>query len=166
MSQAKPLLIVPSPEFIALCHSQVALLIQGMKADWTVVYLTEGLLNEPPTNLIPVVVYPQNEEGLNRSVVLHELPKVWGSEAIFPLLSSDISDKSVQMDYPTTDWPAASFPSQNQMILPLIYKDVMLGLLVIGRRVGKWHNHDLTQFERIAKTIALARFMDQRQGWY
>jgi hypothetical protein len=61
------MLMPVSPEFVELCQSQVAVLAQGLRASWIVVYLTTDQLHqgseaeleaETEAKLIPIVAYP------------------------------------------------------------------------------------------------------------
>ncbi len=55
---------------------------------------------------------------------------------------------------------------QNQVILPLNYQNTMMGLLVTRRQAPKWTQKELLQLDKIAETLAIACFLDQRQIWY
>ncbi len=48
-----------SPEFVSLCRSQIALLIQGLGAHKSAIYLSEQLTDGGETSLRPIVVYPE-----------------------------------------------------------------------------------------------------------
>ncbi|MGB7412886.1 MAG: histidine kinase, partial [Thermosynechococcaceae cyanobacterium] len=58
------MLMPASPEFVALCQSQISLLIQGVGASMSAVYLTEDLSESESerTNLVPVVIYPEEAD--------------------------------------------------------------------------------------------------------
>jgi signal transduction histidine kinase len=50
--------------------------------------------------------------------------------------------------------------------LPLIYEDVVMGLLVTGREDRDWNEQELSQIEEIAQTLAIACCLDRRNQWY
>lgn len=53
----------------------------------------------------------------------------------------------------------------DQIVLPLIHEEVMLGLLVTVREDRAWNEHERGEIERIATTISLACVLDQRRAW-
>ncbi|MFN7658248.1 MAG: sensor histidine kinase, partial [Dolichospermum sp.] len=55
------MLMSASSDFLALCREQITLLAQGMGASFSVVYLTQELVEKPTgeARLIPVMVYPE-----------------------------------------------------------------------------------------------------------
>jgi len=53
-----------------------------------------------------------------------------------------------------------------QIVLPLMYEDVVMGLLVTGRQDRAWNERELSEIERIAQTLAIARLLDQRREWF
>jgi len=55
--------------------------------------------------------------------------------------------------------------SHNQIVLPLIYEGVMMGLLVTARDDREWNQREEGEIERIAKTLAIACIIDQRRAW-
>ncbi len=53
------MLLPTSPEFVALCRSQVAL-AQGLGASLSIVYLAKGLVDGREAELVPIVAYPES----------------------------------------------------------------------------------------------------------
>jgi signal transduction histidine kinase len=173
MSHSHPLFIPPSSEFIALCQSQIALLTQWLKADWSAVYLTEEILEGSDTHLIPIAVYPQTDSVWESRNRLSILPEVWSRvTSSMPLLLGSSSENSTPVeeekkpDLPQTLWKDSSNKEQNQMVFPLMDEDRVMGLLVTRRKDRQWKQKELGQIEKIAKTIELASLLDRRQGWY
>ncbi|NJK47408.1 HAMP domain-containing histidine kinase [Candidatus Gracilibacteria bacterium] len=182
MSHSHPLFIPPSSELIALCQSQIALLTQWLKADWSAVYLTEEILEGSDTHLIPIAVYPQTDSMWKSGNRLRILPEVWNRvTSSMPLLlgssseslncpprtaKGDRADEDKQLDLPQSLWKDSSMKEQNQMIFPLMDEDRVMGLLVTRRKDRQWKPKELSQIEKIAKTIELASLLDRRQGWY
>ncbi|XTZ12286.1 MAG: hypothetical protein ACP8RL_00700 [cyanobacterium endosymbiont of Rhopalodia inflata] len=69
MSSATYTFVTPSKEFITLCQAQTTLLIQGLKADWSGIYLTQEREEETQTSLIPLLFSPQKREFyINKNV--------------------------------------------------------------------------------------------------
>ena len=53
------MLLPASSEFVSLCRSQIALLIQGLGAHQSAIYLSEQLTDNGDTTLTPIVFYPE-----------------------------------------------------------------------------------------------------------
>jgi signal transduction histidine kinase len=160
------MLISASSDFLALCREQMALLTQGLGASLSVVYLTQelGKTSSGEAQLIPVVVYPEN-------VVLRheEIPMAATGRLTLPdhqgrLLTAAVaaSDSSQAHSSTNTD---DYLLSGNQLVLPLIYEGVMMGLLVTGREDREWSDREQGEIQRIAQTLAIACIIDQRRAW-
>lgn len=162
MSHSVPLSINPSPEFIALCQAQIALLTQDLQAAWSIVYLTKGWVNSLETQLIPVVVYPSRESVGDQNEFIQELPKIWlknSSLLALPVANLAELENTLTIGEPDLD-------QERQIILPLVYEQRMMGLLVTRRNEREWNQQELEQIAKIAQTLAIACFLDQRQKWY
>ena len=70
--------------------------------------------------------------------------ETWDSEEILPYSSGD----------------------HPQLVVPLVYQEVMLGVLVTGRESAPWQSEEVAQLENIARTLAIACFLDQQKSWY
>lgn len=181
------MLMPASSEFIALCRSQVALLTNGLGAVLSIIYLTEELTDATDTKLVPIVVYPEvvsrwEEEQIFSLLFQAPVPDpIQDPSRILPssrLLSGDISAET-----PTTSdtfFPSTSEPEtdrqplqivekallqQQQVVLPLMHQDVVMGLLVTARADRPWNESEQTQIEQIADTLAIACLLDQRAQW-
>lgn len=157
----------PSPEFIALCQAQMVLLTQELQATWGIVYLTKGWVNIRETQLIPVVVYPSRESITVQNEYLQELPKIWlksSSPLALPLAGTSNLPLAIESESLSV-WEK-DLEQERQIILPLVYEQTMMGLLVTRRNERKWNQQELDQIEKIAETIAIACFLEQRQKWY
>jgi signal transduction histidine kinase len=174
------MLMSASSDFLALCREQIALLTQGLGATLSIVYLTQELVETPSgdAKLIPVVIYPetaflpQGEETgeattpkqlrVRNALVLpnqHQRLLTAGSESSTSSWQSEIPDASqphLQEEY---------LLSGNQIVLPLVYEGVMMGLLVTGRADQAWNELEQSQIQRIAETLAIACILDQRRAW-
>lgn len=173
MSYPQHSLFPASPEFISLCQSQVSLLTQGFSAAWSVVYLTKELAEGTQTQLIPVVVYPEEakvwQQGNSVIIVPKDTANVGQSPklcaASLPAQLANSVKTPVDDCKPQTQLSQALSP-QKQVILPLIHEDVVLGLLMTGREEGEWSVAEISQIEKIVQTLAIACHLDQLQGWY
>ncbi|MEH2326562.1 MAG: ATP-binding protein [Nostoc sp.] len=175
------MLMSASSDFLALCREQIALLTQGLGATLSIVYLTQELVETPSgeSKLIPVVIYPETvllppgEE--NAEATVHKQLQV-GNVFILPnqqrrLLTAGSESPTSS---PESEIPDASGPhlkeeylfSGNQIVLPLVYEGVMMGLLVTGRKDRAWNEHEESQIQRIAQTLAIACILDQRRAWF
>jgi signal transduction histidine kinase len=54
---------------------------------------------------------------------------------------------------------------QQQIVLPIIHEEVVMGLLVTARADRAWTNSEQEQIEQIAKALALGCVLDQRSQW-
>ena len=173
MSHPNQISVSTSSEFMALCQFQLALLTQGLGAARSAVYLTEGLLESPSAKLIPVLVYPQTAVEWQEGNLFTRLSEVWERVDSTPRLLSAATpdpiqeiDNQAQTDSSTTVGEEKSLVGKRQIVLPLIHEDIVMGLLVTGRKDREWNQGELAQIEKIARTLAIARLLDQRQEWY
>lgn len=143
--------ITVSEQFIELCQAQLVLLAQNLSAQKSAIYLTENFVNSPP-KLVPILIYPttHNNSALRLSESLdNEYFNLDWYEKTSNNLSQLIRYNKGQI-------------SPYQLILPLIYQDNMIGFLATNRSIKPWQKGDISQVEEIAKTISLARLLDQR----
>ncbi|MBK1989880.1 GAF domain-containing sensor histidine kinase [Sphaerospermopsis aphanizomenoides BCCUSP55] len=174
------MLMSASSDFIALCREQISLLTQGLGASLSVVYLTQEFVDTPTSEaqLIPVVVYPETAvfrqgEQLNRVIVNQQIQ--FGHVLALPnqrgklLTASASSLSSEESESANTDQPHREdedmFSGNHQIVLPLIYEGVMMGILVAGRDDRAWNEREEGEVQRIAKTLAIACILDQRRAW-
>jgi signal transduction histidine kinase len=172
------MLMSASSDFLALCREQIALLTQGMGACFTVVYLTQELVEKPTgeARLVPVMVYPEttalthgNEYGeaensysvtvANVLALPNQPRRLLKPTSVFSHPSAESAARgkqNLQDEY---------LLSHNQIVLPLIYEGVMMGLLVTAREDREWNQREEGEIERIAKTLAIACILDQRRAW-
>ena len=152
----------PSQDFIALCHSQARLLATALQADWSAVYLTSEEEGKA-VNLIPVLIYPLREtierpgeqptqlrerkQEINLSNLSKGLPTNLDRSLIIPE-----NERVEAKDY--------------QIVLPLVYQETVLGVLVTYREAYPWQPEEFNQVQQIADTLAIACLLDQRGEWY
>lgn len=162
MSYPNPTLAPASSELIALCQSQVNLLTQGLGASWTAIYLTAELVEETP-KLVPIVVYPekatfwQEASGVRllneANYQFNSPPRLQGAE-----MPQEVGVTAAEAEI--------LLMRERQIVLPLIYEEVMMGILVTGRQDRAWNSKEVNQIEKIAKTVAIACKFERRQEWY
>lgn len=175
------MLMYASSDFLALCREQIALLTQGLGASLSVVYLTQELLETPSgeAKLIPVVIYPETGlllQGEESAEAAARKQLQVGNVLVLPnhqrrLLTGGAESPTSSRE---SEIPDASQPhlkeeyllNGNQIVLPLIYEGVMMGLLVTGRQDRAWNEHEQSQIQRMAKTLAIACIVDQRRAWF
>lgn len=161
-----------SSEFVSLSQSQVALLTQGLGAALSIVYLTEDRSVGSDKQLIPVVAYP--EAALN-----------WGEEQIVAFLTQIKANLRQRLLWPPqavrgAEPPIPAVPRfdpeatmistdallpQQQVVLPLIYQEHVMGLLITARAERAWTEAEREQIEQIAQTLAMACILDRRSQW-
>ena len=152
--------IATGSEFAALCQSQMEILSRGLGAVWCAVYLKEELIESQSTQLIPFAIYPHSQNSQLQQLPPLRLPKSWYRLKSQLRLSANSLLKS------TTVREKGEISSvRKQTILPLAYKDVVLGILVVGQKKNDWTQQELWQIEEIAKTLAIARFLDCSDRW-
>lgn len=143
-----------SEEFIRLCEAQLSLLLQTFFVQESAIYLTNSSNNQTP-KLIPILIYP-NSATSSRFNALPFLPSTPVKETF-----NDVVNNSFQPQEITTYTPNSNTP--HQLILPLIYQDLVLGLLAIKRKTLPWQQNEISQIKQIAQTITLARIIEQKQ---
>jgi len=166
--------IPASSEFVALCKSQVAVLTQGLGAALSAVYLTEELVEGAEAKLIPVVVYPEAtvvwEEDDTDLVLPEQMGKIVTIPRLLrspPRLLPQASDNDQEVDSTSADWEENFLrQQQRQIVLPLMYEGVVMGLLVTSREDRPWNEREKATIERIARSLAIAYLMDQRRAWF
>ncbi|NLQ05734.1 GAF domain-containing sensor histidine kinase [Cylindrospermopsis raciborskii] len=167
------MLMSASSDFIALCQEQVSLLTQGLGASSSVVYLTQELVDHPNEEglLIPVLVYPEgsrlNYSGdlANLSDSGYVLPDQ-EQKLLAPKLGSIPSSPHLPDDHTTSLNLEDKYPfGQYQIVLPLVYEGLMVGLLLTAREDRPWTPVEEKEIHCIATTLAIACILDQRQVW-
>ncbi|WP_009633201.1 GAF domain-containing sensor histidine kinase [Synechocystis sp. PCC 7509] len=158
--------MLTSSDFVALCQIQVAALTQRLGAVWSMVYLTEELVEKESSQakLIPVFAYPDLAAWQKAKVsggMLHEV-----RENTSPKLLPNIAPTSVPL--PAREFwqaPTPSLSPTRQIVLPLIYEGMLMGLLVTGREDRAWNEAERQEIETIAQTLAIACSLDRRRVW-
>lgn len=166
------MLMPTSSEFLALCRAQVAILIQGLGASCSVVYLTQQLVEGAETRFVPIVAYPESgidweNLGVLRSprLLLQPSRPLLGEALLEP--ASSLLEEAPQPDpSPHVQHSGQSaLMLQRQMVVPLMHENVVLGLLVAARDDRGWNVWEQQQIEHVADTLTLACVLDQRHQW-
>ena len=162
------LALAPSSEFIALCQTQVALLTQGLGAAWSAVYVTKGLTEDiSEAKLFPIAVYPKTEADWqpDRSARLPEFLETGSSPRLLAAAGATVPlTDTFEINAPA--WAGDAIIQSSQIVLPLMYQEEIMGVLVTRREDRQWNQGELAQIDKIAKTLAIARLLDQRQSEY
>jgi signal transduction histidine kinase len=156
---------ISSSEFATLCQSQISLLSYGLGAVWSVIYLTENISENGQTQLFPFVTYPQTKKRGFWELPPIKLEEIWQpsqSHGIAQLLPDYLANprKTQAASY----WQPETAKTK-QLILPLIHQETFIGLLVTGREDREWQPLERQQVEEIARTIAIARFLELQYNW-
>lgn len=133
---------VASPEFLALCQTQLALMATGMPISLGALYLAEQRQDLSP-DLQPIAVWPPQADApplgfFSESGGLSELPA-----------SAALSDRQERR-------------SLFQQVIPLRVQERVLGLLIVRRASQEWSTREVLQLEAIARSLSLARLLEQR----
>ena len=151
-----------STEFNTLCQSQITLLAERLGAVWSIVYLADEAIEDGETELFPLSIYPHTENLLKLPKI--KMSEVWQQLQSHPstqLLSGDLIENknkdNINRQFQTAE--------RKQLILPLIHKETFIGLLVTGREDREWLQTELKQIEEIARTLAIARFLELQYRW-
>lgn len=170
--------MLASPEFIALCQSQVAVLTQGFGASLSVVYLAEHGVDEALTDLVPIAAHPEialtrdrstilsllSTDGMGRSVTQSSTPA--DLPGLLPTEMAETSHPS-EDEVPESDSATLelAIPASERMMLPMVHDDVVVGVLVTARSDRPWQDRERDQIENIANTLAIAFVLDHRASW-
>lgn len=181
------MLMSASPEFIALCQSQVALTGEALGATSTAVYLAENWGIQALPELVPVATYPTHGESvsvagdrgedLGARTAQRLLPSQGSEASAIPLPQShQASPKVASPPSPTPSDPdsegylglgidANPEGADDRVVIPLVHESVVMGVLVSWRYDRPWQGGERHQLEGIAQTLALACVLDQRGQW-
>ena len=168
-----------SSEFVKLCRSQVAIAV-SLGARFSAVYLTQELVEGSEAKLVPIAVYPEisveseENQGLrfqsSESSTVKPVPRLLAPPglpvekstvgAIAPEALGGNERSSHQCQGPENVWQ-----ERRQIVAPLIHEGAVMGLIVCGRQDRPWNEREEAQMQQIARTLALACFLDQRSQW-
>ncbi|MGF1588283.1 MAG: sensor histidine kinase [Pleurocapsa sp.] len=157
---------ISSTEFASLCQSQVNLLTQSLGAVWSVIYLTEEMSEDVEAQLFPFAIYPPTSNQSFLELPPTKLSEIWQALQSHSLAQLLPNNSTIKMETRAAESTWNLKPTETQqLILPLIHQDTFIGLLVTGRDDREWLQSELQQIEEIARTIAIARFIELRYHW-
>ncbi|MEM7579717.1 MAG: sensor histidine kinase [Mastigocoleus sp.] len=166
------MLVSTSSEFVALAREQMILLTQSLGASLSIVYLAQELV-EPQSSeakLIPILAYPEKNFVRDNfsALALPKLSQNLNQKLLTPGqgLTTDVGrDNLVDEDVDSSDVNGDNSFDGEQVVLPLIHENMMMGLLVTFREDRAWKEQERQEIERIAGTIAFACVLDRRRDW-
>ncbi|WP_127083761.1 sensor histidine kinase [Dulcicalothrix desertica] len=158
------MLMSASTEFIALVREQMALLAQGLGASLSILYLTTELVEAHVTEakLVPVVIFPETAAIIGADTNEDDL------NTFSSLVRNNATDSST-IDS-TKNVNAIFLPNidniDNQLVLPLVHENMMLGVLVTTCTLGRmWNEQERGEIKRVVQTLAIACILDQKRAW-
>ena len=174
---------IASPEFISLCHAQLRLMTQQMAESTAALYMADIAETTAgnDAHFVPVVSYPEAVDSwiekfssapwkaTTRTPLA--LPGTAGSEP------SDLWPESVPEPVPEPVKTAAHSSKQpsaptghqaqaeQQLVVPLVYTDVVVGLVVAIRRDRPWRRKERNYIETMADSLAAGCVLERRNQW-
>ncbi|RMG09043.1 MAG: sensor histidine kinase [Cyanobacteria bacterium J055] len=159
-----------SSEFVALCREQTALLTRGLGASIGIVYLTEKLLGGEGNKPIAIVVEPETAavwtEGQGYSGLPDDIDAPITGLPLLPGKSNGDRDDADPVTGSASSHENSDWWQKHQTIVPLVHEGAFMGFLVARRLDRPWCVSEQAQIERIARTIAIACFLDRRARWW
>lgn len=163
-------MIVPTtPEFIALCQSQMLVLTQALGVTSTAIYLAEhgaGRAEPSSPTLIPVFTYPEQPES--RSGVNQRYLPDYDAESVQISPGQDSPVAALRSAFEAEGELRANRSSREaedqRLVVPMAHDEVLLGVLVCSRP-QPWVESDQRQAEQVANSLAIACVLDQRSQW-
>ncbi len=183
---------IASPEFISLCRTQLRLLTQRLATSSAALYIADVLAQgNEQSSFVPVVSYPEPVESW---VANFERATPWSSgsthrsSGVSPQLAlpgdaADLDAESVGLPEPVQapvdrsasadsesvaeaefEWPDILQPEQ-QLVMPLMYTDVVVGLLVAVRPDRAWESEERRHVETVAQSLAGGCVLERRNQW-
>ena len=165
---------IASPEFVSLCQAQLQLLTQQISGTSAAVYIAEMAgkitdtargqrqLSEP--NFVPVISYPEPMEHWVEDFA-RTTAQTSGAGPLALLPGGEAPEAEVEeQTAPPSDWPQ-TLPSDRQLVVPLVYADVVVGLMVAVRRDRDWEREEQHYVENMAQSLAAGCVMERRTQW-
>lgn len=183
---------IASPEFVSLCQTQLRLLTQRLSESAAALYIADiSELGDETSNFVPVASYP---ESVNSWVANFERAAPWTSpSAGGPLALPGTTKetlKGVAKDLHPANHPAAGYTAEptagtqpfeqtfeqsfkwpdilrpeQQLVMPLVYTDVVVGLLVAVRPDRAWLSEERRHIELVAQSLAGGCVLERRNQW-
>jgi len=78
--------------------------------------------------------------------------------------ANERANKQAKAQASPTDWPQTLQPDR-QLVVPLVYADVVVGLMVAIRRDRAWNSEERHYVESMAQSLAAGCVMERRTQW-
>lgn len=162
--------VVASPEFMALCQSQLSLLAQRFEQTSAAIYLAQQSAEQSQPDFTPLVSYPDSFEAwaapqAERRTGSAALPAS-GAE---PSQFGQMAEAAGQLPNPGPQSAEAERFSKLardcQFVVPLVYTDVVVGLLVAIRYDRQWRAEEQQLVKQAAEVLAAACVLERRNQW-
>lgn len=170
---------IASPEFIALCRTQLQLLTQQLTRSSAALYIADVASSSGErANFVPVVSYPEPVESwvtnferassanFDASAAQPSKQDAHGTKQLALPGSSSESALVHTASHPETafSWPEILHP-ENRLVTPLVYTDVVVGLLVAVRPDRAWRNDEREHIETLGASLAGGCVLERRNQW-
>ncbi|MBE9075911.1 HAMP domain-containing histidine kinase [Romeria aff. gracilis LEGE 07310] len=164
--------VVASPEFMALCQAQLALLAQRFEQTTAAIYLAQQSSEQSQPNFVPFVSYPDSFEAWAAPQAESRTSSVaLPASGSGPTQPKSMADASVQQagwksnsgQHPTERFSRLS--RDRQFVVPLVYTDVVVGLLVAIRHDRQWRPEEEQLVEQAAEALAAGCVLERRNQW-
>lgn len=186
---------IASPEFIALCRTQLQLLTQQLSQSSAALYIADvATRSGEQANFVPVVSYPEPVESwvtnFERASAAHfdssadssahshaaadaahlsrQGASQQGHTQPLALPGSVVAESALVTAAAAQDvafsWPQVLRPEQ-RLVTPLVYTDVVVGLLVAVRTDRAWNNDERDHIETLGASLAGGCVLERRNQW-
>lgn len=144
--------------------------MQSFQANMGAVYLSKDLPAQQQGELVPIIIYPEDLAHDLQPATL-QLP----TNTLAPTDQSSLNSEQTGVASALgdeDDWSDIAPPNSalalsqaQQLVIPLIHEEMVLGLLVVAREHRAWSEAEQSQLHQIADTLAIACILDQRSQW-
>ncbi|MBE9061268.1 GAF domain-containing sensor histidine kinase, partial [cf. Phormidesmis sp. LEGE 11477] len=180
---------IASPEFLSLCRVQLRLLIQQMEESSAAIYVADLAMDDPAEeegtyarkqrNFAPVVSYPEsierwveNFEGRYGDGELGTLALPGSTERFTEGFAEEFTDEVASQPAAANDRSKGvegrdrpELQGDQRLVVPLVYSEVVVGLLVTVRRDRPWRNDEQQHIEAVAQMLAASCVLERRNQW-
>ncbi|MEO1621481.1 MAG: ATP-binding protein [Cyanobacteria bacterium J06632_3] len=171
---------IVSPEFVSLCQTQLRSLTNQVAESSAAVYIAdiaeptaetawERQRNEP--DFVPVVSCPESLSSWMANFSQWSSNRTATSSELLALPAGQADEEQPSTEtvsaHPTAasdDWPERMQPEQ-QLVVPLVYAEVVVGLLVAIRRDRAWQHEEQHHIEDMAQSLAAGCVLERRNQW-
>ena len=174
---------IASPEFISLCHAQLRLMTQQMAESTAALYMADIAETTAgnDAHFIPIVSYPEPVDSWiekfssapweTTARTPLALPGTVGNAArdLWPELLPEPLPEPIKTAVPGSKPPSAPTAqkeqAEQQLVVPLVYTDVVVGLVVAIRRDRPWKRKERSYIETMADSLAAGCVLERRNQW-